>query len=101
LELIERWLSAHFYALSDQTLASKSTSKASGSFHGQTQMDFDSTKYGQAAQNIDTSGCLRAIGKRQFGSSKWLGSGTPYCPPPYSPPPGVSNPCPTFFPPFD
>lgn len=70
---IETWLAAHFYAMSDQTYSSKSTSGASGSFHGQTGMNLDATKYGQTAKTLDYSGCLTAIDKRAFAGFTWLG----------------------------
>lgn len=74
LELIERWLSAHAYAMSDQTYAGKSTGGASGSFQGQTGMRLEATKYGQMALSIDHSGCLAKIANKsnriRFG---WAG----------------------------
>jgi hypothetical protein len=73
LELIERWLSAHLYAQMDMLYQSRSTGGASGSFQGQTGMSLDSTRYGQTAVNIDYSGCLSAIGKRQATQFMWLG----------------------------
>ena len=77
LELIERWLSAHFYVQSDQTYASKSSAGASASFHGQTGMHLESSRYGQTALNVDFSGCLTAIGKRQTARMAWLGKTLP------------------------
>lgn len=73
LEMIERWLSAHAYAMSDQTFASKSTSKSSASFHGQTGMGLDATKYGQFAKGLDPSGCLVAIFERKSAGAFWGG----------------------------
>ena len=75
LEMIERWLAAHCYVQSDQTYASKSTSKASASFHGQTGLRLDNSKYGQMALALDTSGCLQALTavQRQVASAFWLG----------------------------
>lgn len=73
LELLERWLSAHFYCMSDQTYSSRSTGGASGSFHGQTGMALDATKYGQTAQMLDSSGCLVSLSKRQTAGAFWAG----------------------------
>lgn len=73
LELIERWLSAHFYVMSDQNYTSKSTGGQSASFQGKTDMSIAASKYGQAAMNVDYSGCLTAISKRQFAGVTWLG----------------------------
>jgi len=76
LELIERWLAAHFYAQSDKPYASKNTEGASASFHGQTAMYLESTLYGQTAMRLDKSGCLSSIGsgaERKVASAVWLG----------------------------
>lgn len=82
LELIERWLSAHFYQMSDQAYTSKSTGGASGSFKGQFGAGFEITTYGQMALRLDYSGCLSAIDKRQTAGAFWLGkepsNQTPY-----------------------
>jgi hypothetical protein len=77
---IEKWLAAHFYAHRDQLLSSKSTSKASGSFQGQTGMVLSSTQYGQTAMLLDVTGILAARSKqaeqgtRPKASMVWLGS---------------------------
>lgn len=73
-ELIERWLSAHFYCQSDKPVQSKSTGGASGSFIGQTAMGLDSTLYGQTAQRLDWSGILRNMDKQQLASTGWIGT---------------------------
>lgn len=73
LELIERWLSAHCYALNDQTLASKNTRGAGGTFHGQTGMHLESTRYGQMAMTLDRSGCLAALHNRARARAVWMG----------------------------
>lgn len=73
LELIERWLAAHFYAQSDKPYTNKSTAGASASFAGRTDMGLDSTLYGQTAQQVDYSGCLANINKRQQAGGFWLG----------------------------
>lgn len=72
-ELIERWLSAHFYGMSDQPYTGRSTLRASGQFQGKTEMYFEATKYGQMAVSLDPSGCLDNIGKRQKVRAFWLG----------------------------
>jgi hypothetical protein len=73
LELIECWLAAHFYAVSDKPYASKNTLNASGSFHGRTDMSLDATLYGQQAQVVDYSGCLTAISKHAEANAFWAG----------------------------
>jgi hypothetical protein len=70
---IETWLAAHFYVQSDQTYASKSTGGASASFHGQTGMYLESSRYGQTAVSLDYSGCLSALGNRRTAAGYWLG----------------------------
>lgn len=74
-ELLERWMAAHFYVMSDQNYTSKSTASASASFQGQTGKRFEASKYGQTAMTIDPSGCLEAInmGVNRTASAKWLG----------------------------
>ena len=75
LELIERWLAAHFYACSDQPYSVAETDKARGRFQGQTGMFLTGTKYGQTAMRLDPSGCLEAIGNRTRAKAtvNWLG----------------------------
>lgn len=73
LEMIERWLAAHAYALSDQTYASSSAGGASASFHGQTGKGLESTRYGQHAMDIDYSGCVRAVSMKKTAGGFWLG----------------------------
>lgn len=62
LELVERWLAAHFYATSDRPYQERTTDGARGKFQGETGMYLDSTFYGQQALLIDYSGCLASIG---------------------------------------
>lgn len=75
LELIERWLAAHFYGVSDQPYTASRTLDAYGQFQGRTNMYLEATKYGQMAMVLDNSGCLAAIGTevRKRASMAWLG----------------------------
>jgi hypothetical protein len=73
LRIIETWLAAHFYAQSDQPYASRSTLNGSGQFQGRTDMYLESTKYGQTAMRLDTSGVLDALNKRKVAGLQWLG----------------------------
>lgn len=73
LELIERWLAAHFYAVSDKPYTNNTTADASAAYNGQTAMGLDATLYGQQAKAIDYSGCLAAITSRVRASAAWLG----------------------------
>jgi len=64
LEVIERWLSAHFYqAGPDLGYSNSSTLQASGGFQGRTDMGLNATFYGQMAIRLDKSGCLAEIEK--------------------------------------
>lgn len=72
-EMIERYLAAHYFGHADQFITSKSTNGASGSFQGQTGMGIESSLYGQTAIQLDPSGCLNALTKRQTASATWLG----------------------------
>ncbi len=67
LELIERWLTAHFYVQSDATYSSRSTLRASGSFLA------SQDKYLQVAYTIDNSGCLQNIIENKSPRMIWLG----------------------------
>ncbi len=78
LELIERWLAAHFYVMSDQVLHKVSTLNSYGQFQGETKMQLDASKYGQSAKLVDTSGCLAEIDASAANKTKrvrgiWLG----------------------------
>ena len=75
LELIERWLSAHFYVMSDQTYANKQTGGAGGTFHGRTGMRLEASKYGQNAMLLDYSGTLESLSTqgRKKVQMIWLG----------------------------
>jgi hypothetical protein len=71
--VIEAWLAAHLYCMSDQTYRARTTSKASGQFGGDWGLNLDGTKYGQSAAMYDISGCLNAYGKRLAARAAWLG----------------------------
>jgi len=76
LERIEAYLAAHFYLLADPTYESKKTGDASAKHRGKTETGLKSTLFGQAALNLDLSGCLS---KRDSGTSNrlslsWLGT---------------------------
>lgn len=73
LELMERWLSAHFYQQSDKGYSQRATLGASGTFGGKTDMGLNSTMYGQSAMTMDPSGCLAAITMRKTAGLLWLG----------------------------
>lgn len=63
LEVIERWLAAHLYCVTDRPYRSRSAGGASGSFDGNTDRDLDATLYGQTAKVLDKTGLLASLGK--------------------------------------
>lgn len=80
LELIERYLAAHFYQCNrDRNFSSKTTGSASATYQGQTAMVLMSTDPGQTACLLDVTGNLAlrsqeaaSPGKR-VASMLWLG----------------------------
>jgi hypothetical protein len=62
LEVIERWLAAHLYCVTDRPYKSRSAGGASGTFDGNTDKGLDATLYGQTARVLDTTGFLSSIG---------------------------------------
>ena len=72
-EVLERWLAAHMYCMSDPQYTSRSTGGGSGSFKGQGGLGLDQTSYGQTCKLLDGTGCLTALEKRQSATMVWLG----------------------------
>lgn len=72
LEVVERWLAAHLYCMSDQQYQSKST-KASATFRAAGGLNLDGSTYGQTAKSLDPSGCLAALSLQQRAGAAWLG----------------------------
>lgn len=75
LEIVERYLTAHFYAHDDQITQSRSTGGASGQFQGRTDLGFDATLYGQTAKRLDATGLLVKLDQpqRPKATCGWLG----------------------------
>lgn len=63
LELIERWLAAHFYAMFDQgaNVASEKAKTVAASYQHQVGLVLKFTRYGQQAMALDTAGGLAAL----------------------------------------
>ena len=83
LELIERWLSAHFYAIRDPRTTQESVGRGIAErFQSQVDLGFDVTHYGQMAMRLDTQGGLSSLNERikNGGGStagvSWLGTPT-------------------------
>lgn len=80
LELIERWLAAHFYETRDPQYSSKNTGRSGASFQGQTAMILMSSKWGQTACLLDVTGVLAQKSKDAETGTKrkarltWLGT---------------------------
>lgn len=78
LELIERYLSAHFYHPVNQFVQAEGAEGASNTYQGQTGLGLNSTMYGQTALRLDVTGILS---KRELESQQgkrkatvaWLG----------------------------
>lgn len=79
LELIERWLAAHFAAVNDPRTTLEHAGSVRVFFEGKSGLGLDFTRYGQQAKIIDTAGNLAALDKNmQSGGAKgiditWLG----------------------------
>jgi len=79
LELIERWLSAHFYKIRDQAVASEKAGPVAESFQHKVDLLLMQTKEGQMAMLLDTKGGLARLQKalmegRIKSGLKWLGT---------------------------
>lgn len=74
LELLERWLGAHAYGMSDKSYTQRSNLRASGSFEGQTGMGLEGTRYGQFALDmLDPFGCLEQLNTKARTQVFWGG----------------------------
>ena len=71
---IEKWLSAHFYAISDPQPQEEKTGDASAVHQGRTDLGLSLTHWGQQAIALDVTGCLKRLseGQRVPGLT-WLG----------------------------
>lgn len=79
LELLERWLSAHFYAIRDPRVAQESAGPVSASYQHQVGLGLNATAYGQQVMRLDTKGGLASLevssaqGKRRIIGVSWIG----------------------------
>lgn len=81
LELIERWLSAHFYAILDPRNEREHVSRISVKIESKVDLGLNVTRYGQMAMTLDDKGGLAAINSQLKkgrvtirGGVKWLGT---------------------------
>lgn len=83
LELIERWLSAHFYSVRDPRAEVEKAGPVSEKFQSKVDLGFDTSHYGQMAMRLDTEGGLAALneqikrGKKVTVGATWLGTADP------------------------
>ena len=67
LILIEQWLTAHIIASTRERMGkSEKLGDAQITYLGEFGKGLDSTPYGQMAAQLDTSGTLRALGKKKI-----------------------------------
>lgn len=80
LELIERWLAAHFYAIRDMRSANEKAGSVGQAFQYRVDLNLANTMYGQQAMMIDTEGSLREVsdGKPRRATMTWLGKEDQY-----------------------
>jgi hypothetical protein len=61
LELIERWLSAHFYSIRDPRAEKEGADDVDVKYQGETKTGLEHTSYGQQAMTLDHKGNLAAV----------------------------------------
>jgi hypothetical protein len=78
LELIERWLSAHFYAIRDPRPSSEKAGAVGVNYQQKVDLNLSLTSYGQQAMMLDTNGGLKSLDKNTAHNVQvlWLGSTT-------------------------
>lgn len=80
LELIERWLSAHFFGIREVRAMSEGVKGISEHKAMKIDLGFDLTMYGQMAKRLDYKGYLAALDERSkkgttsAGTISWLGT---------------------------
>lgn len=76
LELIERWLSAHFYSVRDPRPTSEKAGPVGASYQSKVDLNLASSHYGQTAMVLDTTGTLKKLNKDRLvkASVTWLGT---------------------------
>jgi|GEM_PF-1757021 len=88
LELVERWLAAHFYTVTDGQVTVEQVASLRQQYAFKIDLYLNNTKYGQMALALDTNGSLVAFqrllenGGRYKVGAIWLGRliGAPYIP---------------------
>lgn len=84
LELIERWLSAHFYTIRDNRVANEKVGPVATAYQYDVGRNLSSSMQGQTALVLDTAGGLASLskkaeeGKPRFVGVAYLGSSDLY-----------------------
>jgi len=77
MELIERWLSAHFYTNRDPRPVREEAGPVSATYQSKVALNLATSHYGQTAMMLDTAGGLSELSRdlrRQTLSVSWLGT---------------------------
>ena len=77
LELIERWLAAHFYTNRDPRPVTERAGPVSATYQSAVALNLNTSHYGQTAMMLDTAGGLAALSKqkpKRIASVTWLGT---------------------------
>lgn len=77
LELIERWLAAHFYTIRDPRPTSEKAGPVSVNYQSAVDLRLATSHYGQTAMMLDTAGGLALLNKspaKRAVSVSWLGT---------------------------
>ncbi len=61
LELIERWLAAHFYAVRDPRATQEGVGPLTENYQSRVDLGLNSSTYGQQVMRLDTSGSLAIL----------------------------------------
>ena len=80
LELIERWLAAHFYATRDPRTASEHAGPVGANYQSAITIGLQNSHYGQVALRLDTTGTLAALdgmSRDVEAAGYWLGRDEP------------------------
>lgn len=82
LELVERWLAAHFYCVRNPRTTQERAGSVGEGYQSRVDLGFDVTHYGQMAMRLDWSGALSKLneqaksGGRITAGITWLGTET-------------------------
>lgn len=77
LEMIERWLSAHFYQVAVTPVDSERAGSVGVGYRSKVDLGLNLTHYGQQAMMLDTAGGLKALNDQTGGFTAgmtWLGT---------------------------